>query len=219
MKKKMSIQNKILIGLGSIAGLSGLIYLGKKAFESGQTKVEEKKTLAQGGNETYAKQIRMALENKGSIGINMEAVRETVRAIPTQEDIALTRDSYYKNFHVQMATDMGTHLSPTQYKEILAILNSKPSKGKTVSMQQKYDDWAKRLKAAFDDSEAWDILPGTDEDGIKAVFIEIPTQTDFAKVGAAYTRIYGSKFMDDLDSELEFWEYSDYMDIIKSKPK
>jgi hypothetical protein len=75
----------------------------------------------------------------------------------------------------------------------------------------------KRLKAAFD-TTYW-FVPGTDEEAIKAVFLEIPTQADFSKVAQAYLKEFGNDLTSDLKSELEFWEIDAMMDIINKKPK
>ncbi|MBS1610429.1 MAG: hypothetical protein JSS70_17070, partial [Bacteroidetes bacterium] len=83
--------------------------------------------------------------------------------------------------------------------------------------QQQYEAWAKRLKAAFDITY-W-FIPGTDEDAVKAVFMEIPTQADFQKVALVYKNLYGNDLISDIQSELEFWEYAPMMEIIMKKPK
>ena len=77
--------------------------------------------------------------------------------------------------------------------------------------------WARRLKAAFDIT--YGPFPGTDEDAIKAVFMEIPSQAAFAQVGIAYKKEYSKDLISDLKSELEFWEYAPMMQIINTKPK
>ena len=89
-------------------------------------------------------------------------------------------------------------------------------KRKILTYQQ-YLSWAKRLKAAFD-TTYW-FVPGTDEEAIKAVFLEIPTQSDFSKVVQAYLKEFGNDLTSDLKSELEFWEIDAMMDIINKKPK
>ena len=75
----------------------------------------------------------------------------------------------------------------------------------------------RRLKAAFDIS--YGPFPGTDEDAIKAVFMEIPTQSDFLKTGIAYHQEFNRNLTKDLKTELEFWEYETFMQIINTKPK
>ena len=50
----------------------------------------------------------------------------------------------------------------------------KKVRGKIEGAVASSEDTAKRLKAAFDKS--YGFMPGTDEEAIKAVFSEIPTQ-------------------------------------------
>ena len=118
-----------------------------------------------------------------------------------------------------MITDMSDELQTTEYNEMLQIIAQKPDKtgGKPTSSTLVYDGWAKRLKAAFD--KEYGFIPGTDEEGIKAVFNEMPTQKAFIMTGIVYKKLYTTNMMTDLKSELEMWEYNDYMKIILSKPK
>jgi hypothetical protein len=117
--------------------------------------------------------------------------------------------------------DLKDELSTSEYNEMLAIIAGKPDKTDSDHIlqigQQQYLAWAKRLKAAFDISY-W-FIPGTDEDAVKSVFIEIPTQTDFEKVAVAYKSEFGNDLIGDLKEELEIWEYAPYISIINNKPK
>jgi hypothetical protein len=80
-----------------------------------------------------------------------------------------------------------------------------------------YQSWARRLRAAFEITY-W-MFPGTDEDAIKMVFMEIPTQVAFEETAKTYQSLYGDNLMADLKSELEFYEYDTMMEIILKKPK
>jgi isochorismate hydrolase len=128
--------------------------------------------------------------------------------------------SYHRLYNRNMYADMQGELQSTEYNEMLSIVAEKPQKAgkrtKPVLLTKKYEEWAKRLKAAFD--KTYGPLPGTDEDAIKTVFAEIPTQADFVQVSARYKMLYGTKLDDDLKSESEFGQYSDWMKIITSKP-
>jgi hypothetical protein len=121
-----------------------------------------------------------------------------------------------------MMLDLKSELTTTEYNEMLAIIGGKPDKGIGNSVPQigqtQYEEWAKRLKAAFDYTWGWN-FPGTDEDAVKSVFMEIPTQADYDKVAAAYQAKYGQTLSDGLQEELELWEYGPMMSIIKNKPK
>jgi hypothetical protein len=100
---------------------------------------------------------------------------------------------------------------------MLQIIAAKPDKEGQAPTTNQYTAWAKRLKAAFD--KTYSFIPGTDEDAIKAVFSEIPTQNAFIQVGKAYSKEFGENIITVLKSELEVWEYGEYMKIITSKRK
>ena len=85
-------------------------------------------------------------------------------------------------------------------------------------MQQKYLDWSRRIKAAFDYTWAGGLFDGTDIEAVKAVFIEIPTQTDFKNMAKVYQQVYGADLEEELDSEEDFLD-DDLMEIIKRKRK
>jgi hypothetical protein len=113
---------------------------------------------------------------------------------------------------------MKSELESSEYDEMLFIKESKPEKtGQKIAKEVLYKNWAKRLKSAFD--KTYSFLPGTDENAVKAVFMEIPTQQDFVNMGKAYQREYKRSFISDLKSELEYWEYPTYMNLIVKKPK
>lgn len=218
MKKKdtLTLNEKILYALGGLTLLGGGVFFGHQFFQKKVANVEEKKSLEDGTSATYAKKIKMAFDNDGWWGTDTEALRAVLREIPTKEEFAKVTSSYQKLYNSNMAKDMSDELQLTEYNEMLSIIAAKPSKsGATRPLD--YADWAKRLKAAFD--KTYGFMPGTDEDAIKAVFTEIPTQSDFVKVGAAYQKLYGDNMIEDLKGELEFWEYDDYMKIITSKRK
>jgi hypothetical protein len=104
---------------------------------------------------------------------------------------------------------------------MLAIISAKPERGKVLIppklTSEQLLSWAKRLRAAFKITYGW--FPGTDEDAIKAVFMEIPTQAAFGQVALAYKKEYGDDLMKDLQSELEFYEIGPMLNIIAKKPK
>jgi len=216
MKKEMPIEYKILITLGSIALVGTGILLARKNVQQVISNKEERKSLTEGSEAAYAKKIKLAIENEGYPGTDMEALRVVLREIPNLEVWAAVEKSFEKNYHTPMARDLSDNMQAAQYTEVMAIRNSKPAKaGQKAPLN--YDNWARRLKAAFDTT--YYSFPETDEDSIKAVFLEIPTQSDFAKVVVSYRRLYNNDLMDDLKSELEFWEFDDYWQIIAKKPK
>jgi len=144
-----------------------------------------------------------------------------MRAVPSKDEFKKVINSYQKLYARSLMMDLKNELTTSEYNEMLAIIAGKPDKIGANYIpqigQQQYLAWAKRLKAAFDISY-W-FIPGTDEDAVKAVFMEIPTQTDFQKVAVAYKSEYGNDLIGDLKNELEFWEYAPYISIINNKPK
>ncbi|MDO8998316.1 MAG: hypothetical protein Q7W45_01020 [Bacteroidota bacterium] len=213
----LSLKEKIGLTLLSIAGLGGLIWWGTTAIKN---KVEDKahaKSFDDGNPETLAKQIKMAFENDGYWGTDMEKLRATIISIESKEQLNKVFKAYKKEYHRNMYLDMSDELQASQYNELLQIIATKPEKKGAKPTQSFYTAWAKRLKAAFD--KTYSFIPGTDEPAIKAVFAEIPTQLDFVKTGMEYKRMYATDLMEALKSELEYWEIGDYLKIILSKPK
>jgi hypothetical protein len=170
----------------------------------------------------FAKRFRMAFINDNwfNAGTDEELVRKTMQAIPSLHFFNAVQDAYkaiYKGRNLM--EDLQNELTTTEFSEIMAILNAKPRNPNGVTNEHvKYTQWAKRLKAAFD-IKYGGIFPGTDEDAIKAVFSELPTQKAFTDLSTVYQREYGNNLLNELKSELEFWEYKPMMDIIAKKPK
>jgi hypothetical protein len=216
-ESKMSVKEKILYTLFGVGGLVGLTWWGSKKIKGAIENKAQGKSFNEGTPETYAKQIKMAFENDGYFGTDTKALRTTLIAIKSKAELKKVFDAYTKEYHKNMYKDMSDELQLTEYNEMLQIMQGKPDKTGTVPTNVQYDAWAKRLKAAFD--KTYSFIPGTDEAAIKAVFTEIPTQTAFINVGKAYNKLYSANLITDLKSELEFYEYGDYMKIITAKPK
>src|SRR5436190_13083504 len=165
----------------------------------------------------------MAFENDNYFGggTDEESIRDVIRKVPSKDYFKQVINSYQKLYARSLMADMKDELATSEYNEMLAIIAGKPDRisgnYKPIITYQQYLSWAKRLKAAFDITY-W-FVPGTDEEAIKAVFLEIPTQADFGKVAGAYLKEFGNELMADLKSELEFWEIDAMMDIINKKPK
>jgi hypothetical protein len=215
---EFTLKEKILYALGSVVVLGGSFFLGRKLVLKGISNKEEKKTFDEGSSATYAKQIKMAFDNDGWWGTDTEKLRSTMREIPTKDDVYKVANSYQKLYNSNMMKDMSDELQSTEYNEMLSIIANKPDKkGKIIDLTKQYPEWAKRLKAAFD--KTYGPFPGTDEDAIKAVFLEMPTQTSFINVGKAYYKLYSANLIDDLRSEISDSLYYEDMAIITSKPK
>lgn len=218
---EFTLKEKFTYAILGIVVIGGSFLIGRSMIRKAKADNEERKTYEDGNAATYAKQIKMAFENDGWPGTDEEALRNVLRKIASKEDFKNVLTSYERLYNNSLMRDMKDELQATEYNEMLAIIAGKPdriSPGKKYGVTaQQYQSWARRLKAAFDIT--YGPIPGTDEPAIKAVFMEIPTQMDFQKVGRAYTQEYGSDLITDLKSELEFWEYSPMMKIIYDKPK
>ena len=222
---EFTLEEKIKYGLLGVVVLGGSFFIGRSIIRKARANTEEKKTYEEGNSATYAKQIKMAFENDmwWGWGTDEEALRKVIRVIPSKEEFKKVINSYQKLYARSMMADMQDELTTSEYNEMLAIIATKPERG-TAPLQlqlspQQYLSWAKRLRAAFE-VNTWGFLPyGTDEDAIKAVFMEMPNQSAFMETAKAYKSEYGDDLISDLQGELEFYEYGAMMDIIMKKPK
>lgn len=220
---EFTLKEKLTYTFIGVAVLGGSFFIGRSLIRGARATREEKKTFEDGTPATYAKQIKMAFENDiwFGWGTDEEALRKVFLSIPSKEEFKKVINSYQKLYARSMMADMQEELTTSEYNEMLAIIASKLERGTEPIQYQlnysQYQSWARRLKVAFDITY-W-FVPGTDEDAIKRVFMEIPTQAAFWEVGKVYKKEYGNDLIEDLKSELEFWEYRSYMAIIENKAK
>lgn len=213
----------VTYSLLGVVVLGGSFFIGRSLVRRARSTGEEKKTYEEGNEATFAKQLKMAFDNDMWFGwgTDEEAIRKTLRAVPSKEVFRKVINSYQKLYARSLMKDMQDELTTTEYSEMLAIIGAKPERGNKliapVLSQTQYLSWAKRLRAAF--KITYGPFPGTDEDAIKAVFMEIPTQAAFGQVAIAYKNEYSDDLMKDLQSELEFYEIGPMLNIIAKKPK
>ena len=218
-KEEFTLKEKLLYAGGTVVVTVGTFFLGRKIVRSLVSNSEEKKTLTEDSPATYAKQIKMAFDNDGWWGTDTEKLRIVLREIPSKQVLNKVASSYQKLYNSSMYKDMSDELQSTEYNEMLAIISAKPDrigkKGQNTQQltSKNYTEWAKRMKAAFD--KTYGPFPGTDEDAVKAVFTEMPTQAAFVETAKAYYKEYNANMLDDLKSEMDDWQ--DYMKIITSK--
>ncbi|MBO9565542.1 MAG: hypothetical protein J7621_22385 [Niastella sp.] len=215
---EFTTKEKIQYGLLGIVVLGGAFILVRNLVRQTRSNLEERLTLDDGNAATFAKQLKMAFENDGWPGTDENAIREVLRRIASKEDFKAVIDSYQRLYNESLLRDMKDELTTSEYDEMLSIISAKPDRysGPQALSAQQYQAWARRLKAAFDWS--YGLFPGTDEEAIKAVFLEIPSQAAFQQVATVYRAEFGNDLVSDLKSELEFWEYGSMMKIITDKP-
>ncbi|MEI9909781.1 MAG: hypothetical protein WDO71_08945 [Bacteroidota bacterium] len=220
---EFTLKEKLTYGIIGLVVIGGSFFIGRSIIRKARATTEEKKTYEEGNPATYAKQVKMSFENDmwWGWGTDEEVLRKTIQAIPSREEFKKVINSYQKLYARSMMADMQDELTTSEYNEMLAIIASKPEKGTSPIMVQsspmQYQSWAKRLRSAFE-INYW-MFPGTDEDAIKAVFMEMQTQLDFWQTAKTYQKFYGDDLVKELQSELEFWEYEPMMEIIMKKPK
>lgn len=204
----------------TVVAVGGITYwFIKRKIDKAKADKEEVKSFGSDKHATWAKQFKQAFLNDGWWGTDVPLVRRTMRAIPSKEDFYKVQKSYrimYKG--ANLIFDLSDELTKLEYEEMLSIKNAKPEKAKGAEKHRVYDPvgWAKRLHAALD--YTWlGFLPGTDEDAVKAVFQEIPTQYAFHKTAVAYKNLYAVSLWGDLDGDLN-WSL-DWKALLKKKPK
>lgn len=222
-KDEFTLKETITYSILGVVVLGGSFFVGRSLVRKARSNNEERKTYEEGNEATFAKQLKMAFDNDMWFGwgTDEEAIRKTLRTVPSKDVFRKVINSYQKLYARSLMKDMQDELTSTEYSEMLAIIGAKPERGNTliapVLSQTQYLSWAKRLRAAFKITYGW--FPGTDEDAIKAVFMEIPTQAAFGQVALAYKNEYSDDMMKDLQSELEFYEIGPMLNIIAKKPK
>ncbi len=220
---EFTLKEKLTYAILGLVVVGGSFFIGRAVVRRARAVAEEKKTYEEGTPATYAKQIKMALDNDNWFGWGTDerALRRIFLAVPSKAEFSKVIASYQKLYARAMMADIKSDLTTSEYNEMLAIISAKPERGsspvKVQSTPAQFQSWAKRLRAAFEDSN-W-VFPGTDERAIKEIFMEMPSQTDFWNTATAYKNIYGDDLIADLKDELTFIEYPALMSILVQKPK
>jgi hypothetical protein len=212
----------VAISLGITLLAAGTIYFGTRFVRAKIANVEENKSLGEDKYATWAKQIKNSFDNNGWWGTDEELLRSVLREIPTKEDFKKVQQSYKKLFMgANLIADMTGELKQTEYNEMLAIINAKPSTKKEYDAgARSYDPhgWAKRINAAL--SYNWlGLFWGTDMPAINAVILEIPTQAAFYEMARAYKQLYGVSLISDLRGDMQEYEVQMLVAKVVKKPK
>jgi hypothetical protein len=215
-QRQTIISFAIVLGI-SVVSLIAIKFASKKIREvisSG----EQNNSFGEKDHSTWAKQLKMAFDNDGWWGTDEVAVRQVLRAIPSQEDFRKVQQAYRRLYEGRnLIEDLTDELKSSEFNEMLAIIQSKPQKAKDAAEGSIYDPhgWAKRLYNAMS-IYYMGFIPGTDEDAILAVFAEMNTQQAFRDTKEAYQFQYGNSLEEDLDGDLD-WSL-DWREIIEKKP-
>lgn len=219
-------QRKIISSTAIVLGISLVsvtaIYFGTKFIRGKIANVEENKSLGESDHASWAKQIKNAFDNNGWWGTDEVLLRKTLREIPSKVDFKKVQTSYRRLFQgANLVQDMTGELKQTEYDEMLAIINSKPATPRDAKKGiPMYDPhgWSKRLNAAMNYN--WlGLFWGTDEDAIKAVILEMPTQQAFLDTSKVYYNSYGAGLISDLKGDLDSATMHIYSRMILRKPK
>jgi hypothetical protein len=213
---------RVVATFGAIAGMSLVTYLAylyaRKVVRDKRAKVEQTKSFGKDRHATWAKLFKQGIDNDGWWGTDVPLIRQTMREIPSQEDFDKVVTSYAKMYKgANMIADLTDDLTKLEYQEMMAIKNGKPKRAKDSKGVKIYDPtgWAKRIHAAV--NYTWiGFMPGTDDDAIKAVFLEIPTRKAFYDTAKVYRKLYGVSLYSDLDGDLD-WSW-DWRAALKKKP-
>jgi hypothetical protein len=119
---KYSMGGIILLGGSALL----IRYFIKRSFEN----TEQNKSLDEGASATYAKQLKMAFENDGYPGTNMQEVRRIFQEIPSKQAFQQVENSYQKQFSSPLAKDLQSELKSSEYQEMVSIKAAKPQKEK-----------------------------------------------------------------------------------------
>lgn len=202
---------RIIVGLSTL-GLTGIsAYFIHKWIRTIRSNKEEQSSFTLGSESTVAKQIKLAFENNGFWGTDVETLRQIFVNIPSLEFFEGVKRSYSRLYNSILIQDLSDELQSSEYNEFLSIIASKSG-----SVLNPHKLWASRLKSAFDKRYGW--FYGTDEQAVMAVFIEIPTKLDYTTVEQVYFQTYGQTLEDALEDELNYFDRKELEQILNSKP-
>jgi len=202
--------------------IGGTIFFTAKHFYKKQRAGKaETLSLNEGTPENFAKRIKMAFDNDGFWGTDVEALRKVFLEIPSQEILKTVSEKYEaltKQSKGAFYRDLADELTTSEYLEMQSIIKGKPQR----KGDKKVFDWnsaysfSHRIKAAFD----YTILgmPSTDKGALQIALSQIPSLYAFAMVKVVFKKEYGVEIEKALDSELDVFDFS-WREIIYNKPK
>lgn len=219
-EKSFSLKEALGYTLLTGLGIGAVIYFGGRKIKKNKTDKSDSKSFEAGTPEYKAKQIKMFFENDStfSVGTDTTKLRYLLTKVQSQEEMEKIRQAYKNQNGSVLDNDLKKELQSSEFIEFSQIIAAKPKKaGQKVTGDVLYKSWAIRIKAAFD--KEYGPFPGTDDEALRTVLFEIPTQRAFINVGVAYYKEYGKQLMKDLKDELTTSEYYETMKKIMDKPK
>jgi hypothetical protein len=203
--------------LGSALAGAILFFTGRHIYRKTVKTKEQNLSLDDNSQANFAKRLKMAFDNNGWWGTDVEAVRKVFTDLKSKDEFSETIKSYKKLYTRNLVEDLTDELTTSEYYEVQNILASKPDKTgqHQVFNFEKAKKFAKRFKAAFDYTVMG--MPATDKGALTQVLIEIPSKQIFELVKLAYKSLYGTFLESDLDSELDLFDFS-WKDMMKQKP-
>src|SRR3954462_947048 len=93
---ELSLKEKVLYSLLAAAGITGVTVVAVKFGKQLIANSSEVKSFKDGTSATYAKQIRLGLENKGGFGVDVNAIRNVLRQIKNQQELNDVSHEYWK---------------------------------------------------------------------------------------------------------------------------
>jgi hypothetical protein len=203
--------------VGSVMAGAILFFTGRHIYRKTVKSKEQNLSLDDNSQANFAKRLKMAFDNNGWWGTDVEAIRKVFVDMASKGDFSEIIKSYKKLYTRNLVEDLTDELTTSEYYEVQNILASKPDQ---TGQHQLFDfekakKYAKRFKAAFDYTVMG--MPATDKGALSQVLVEIPSRQGFELIKLAYKSLYGISLESDLDSELDLFDFS-WKDIIKQKP-
>src|SRR5689334_5836715 len=78
----ITLKEKLAFGLVGIILIGGTVIIARNLIRRRQADTEENKSYVDGTAASYAKQLRMAFNNDGWLGTNINAMREVIIRLP-----------------------------------------------------------------------------------------------------------------------------------------
>lgn len=213
---------KYAVYAGSTLLIGGVAFFTARHFlKKNKAGNAEKESLNEGTPENFAKRLKMAFDNDGWWGTNVKEIRKVFTEIPDMTaftKVAAKYEDITKQSKGALFKDLTDELTTSELYEMQSILKGKPMK----PGQKPVFNWnaayaiIHRIKAAFDYTVLG--MPSTDKGALENALNQIPSLYAFAMVKVGYKKEYGREIENDLDDELDVFDFS-WKKIVYTKPR